>query len=53
MADKGPLFFAQYENREPCPCGQPLEEDDEVGYVDNVLSCKECWILATDDLGFG
>lgn len=52
MPDKGPLFEAQFANREPCPCGEPLEEGDEVGYVDGDLSCKDCWTLATDALGF-
>jgi hypothetical protein len=47
----GPLFEAQYDNREGCPCGEELLEGDQVGYVDDELSCSDCWKKA-NDFGF-
>lgn len=52
MASKGPLFEAEFTNREPCPCGEPLVVGDTIGYVDGELSCEGCWNGATDALGF-
>lgn len=34
------LFIAQYHGR--CPCGEPIEPGDEIGYVEDAISCANC-----------
>jgi hypothetical protein len=40
MADVGPVFYASYPGT--CPCGNDIEEDDEIRYVDGEVVAQDC-----------
>ena len=36
------LFETEYRN-DLCPCGEPIAVGDNAGFVDDELTCEECW----------
>lgn len=45
----GTRFIAAFTNRDGCPeCGGPMDEGDEVGWVDDRVVCGDCHNLARE-----